>query len=81
MFHVYTCMYVRFFGEIIDRVSSETTITRFIELDLRLSDENGKLSDEKLNLPDIMSDELTKDILRPAYSCWFTHKQFVKPNN
>jgi len=52
-------------GEIIYRVSSKTIITRFIELDLRLSDEKGKLSDEKLNLPDILSDELTKDILRP----------------
>ena len=56
---------MQYLGEIINRVSSETIITRFIELDLRLSDENGKLSDEKLNLPDIMSDELTKDILRP----------------
>ena len=56
---------MQYLGEIINRVSSETIITRFIELDLRLSDENGKLSDEKLNLLDIMSDELTKDILRP----------------
>ena len=57
---------MQYLGEIINRVSSETIIIRFIELDLRLSDENGKLSDEKLNLPDIMSDELTKDILRPV---------------
>ena len=58
---------MQYLGEIINRVSSETIISRFIELDLRLSDENGKLSDEKLNLPDIISDELTKDILRPEF--------------
>ena len=57
---------MQYLGEILNRVSSETIITRFIELDLQLSDENGKLSDENLNLPDIMSDELTEDILRPG---------------